>query len=80
MFVADKPVASIDDLVDGSQQLLIRPWAAVKLEMSAGAELAAAAFKAVTLIVLVEDVSVVHTPAPVAIRTFFCVGLSICLF
>ena len=48
--------------------------------MSAGAELAAAAFKAVTLIVLVEDMSVVHTPAPVAIRTFYCVSLSICLF
>ena len=56
--------------VEGSQQLVIRPWAAVNFEMSAGAVKAAAAFKAVTLIVSVEAVSIVHIPAPVAFETF----------
>ena len=40
--------------------------------MSAGAVEAAAAFRAMTLIVSVEAVSVVHMPAPVAITTFNC--------
>ncbi len=68
-FVDDK-VTGTSALAIGSQHFVIRPWSAVNFEISAGGKPAATSFRAVTLIVLVEDVSVVHIPAPVAITIF----------
>ena len=69
-FVGDK-VTGTTSLAIGFQQLVIKPWVDVNFDMSMGRELAAAAFRAVTLIVSVEDVKLVHIPAPVAITIFF---------
>ena len=56
---------------DGFQQLVIRPWAVVNASMLAGNDVVTAAASTVTIGVEDDAVSVVHTPAPLANRTFF---------
>ena len=66
-FVAVRGLTVTGALATGFQQPVIALGAA---DREAGSEEAAQAFRAVTAMVGVEDVSVVHMPAPVAITTF----------
>ena len=68
-FVAVKVLTGTGALASGFQQPVI---ALAATDRVAGREVAAAAFRAVTAMVEVEDVSVVHMPAPVAITIFNC--------